>query len=555
VSAASSPALDVGHDGGHGGGPAGPVAVVEMRGIGKEFGSLRALHHVDLTLQRGRVHALIGENGAGKSTLMNVLTGTYRADAGHVAFAGDTTELRSPRDAAELGVGMVHQHFELIGAFTGLENIALAVQKDAVLRSRVAVRPLVADLMARYGLSVDLDRRVSDLEVGDQQKVELLRVLAQGTRVLLLDEPTTHLTPAEVDRLFSAVRGLASDGVAVVLISHKVREILAIADDITVLRKGERVAMLTSDEATADSLVRLVMGVAAATAGDRTAAGAVVGVPVTDPLPTPDVSTAVDHAPTGDDDGVRPPALSLAGVTTSAGRGEVALDIAALHVDAGEVVGVAAVAGNGQRDIVETIAGLRRPRTGSIMLAGRDVTRRSVASRIRHGLAVLPGDRMREGILPASPLYESFALGLHHFVPRRRWRRAAARAQAREAIEQFSVATGSEMTRTANLSGGNVQKVLLARALRIAGHADVELLVAMNPTNGLDVGAARFVYGRLDELRARGGAVLLLSEDLDELMERCDRIVVLDRGRVTGTLGRPDFDRRRIGDLMVGSDG
>ncbi len=498
--------------------------VVVMTGVTKSFGNVVALRNVDLVLRDRRVHAVIGENGAGKSTLMNVLMGIYRPDAGRIRFLGDDVEIRSPRDASDLGVGMVHQHFELIQAFSGIDNIALAVEKDALLRRTVEVRPIVDDLMERYGLSVDLDCRVADLEVGDQQKVELLRVLALGARVLLLDEPTTHLAPAEVDHLFAAVRELASDGVAVVLITHKVREILSLADDITVLRHGRRVSALDGADATADGLVGLVMGVDAAEAIPQ--AAAVLGVPTGFDGDEPRGPSSGDRNP---GDAAAPPVLALTGVTTSATRGEVALDVESLRVAPGEIVGVAAVAGNGQRDLVETIAGLRRPRTGRVELHGREVTRLGVASRIRNGLAVLPGDRMREGILPSSPLYETYTLGLHHFVPRRRWRLAALRADAREAIARFRISTENESTPTANLSGGNVQKVLLARALRIARHASVELLVAMNPTNGLDVGASRVVHRHLDGIRERGGAVLLLSEDLDELMERCDRIVVLDR--------------------------
>jgi general nucleoside transport system ATP-binding protein len=535
--------------------------VARMQGIYKAFGPLQALTDVSLDLCAGEVHALIGENGAGKSTLMNVLMGIYRPDAGEIWFEGRPASIRSPRDASDLGFGMVHQHFELIQAFTGLENIALAVDRTAHLRSRTSVRQIVDDLMERYGLTVDLGRRVADLEVGDQQKIELLRVLARKARVLLLDEPTTHLTPAEVDRLFLAVRRLAADGVAVVLISHKVREILSIADHITVLRQGRHVASLARADATSERLVTLVIGAAAREAGVPAQISQV------DPSPaasaSPDGTEESASGETSSNDAASEEAggtatgavaLSLTEIATVSRGGDVALNIPSLEVRSGEIVGIAAVAGNGQRELVELVAGLRRPRTGSIAVNGRDVTRLSVADRIEHGLALLPGDRMREGILPSSPLYESLALGPHQFVARGRWRLRTIRAQAREAIEQFRVSTVDETTRTASLSGGNVQKVLLARALRVASHAPVELLVAMNPTNGLDVGASQFVYRRLEELRSRRGAVLMLSEDLEELMERCDRIVVLDKGQVTGTLGRDEFDRHRIGELMVASD-
>lgn len=498
---------------------------VDMRGVDKRFGDVRALDGVDFRVAPGEVHGLLGENGAGKTTLMNVLTGLYRADAGDVALHGQHVELCEPADAIGHGVGMVHQHFELVQAFSALENILLGAEKGRWSMDLTAHRGAVSSLAAQYDFRVDLDRRVGDLEIGDQQKVEILRILYAGTDILVLDEPTTHLTPAEVKQLFASVRELAAEGLSVILIAHKLHEVLAVCDRLTVLRRGQLAGSLDASGAQRGDVVAMMMGPDTAVPSVRAKA-----CEVTDEV-----------------------VLHLAGVGAVGGAVDVELADLDLSVRVGEFVGVAGVAGNGQRELMELLAGVRGITSGTMVAHGRDVTHDDVDERIRAGVAVLPGDRMREGVLPASPLYETYALGRHllddHFAPE------TLRAEAREMIDAFDVRTSGEDAPTASLSGGNIQKVLVARALAVSAHAGGGAMVAVNPTSGLDVGAAAFVHEQLVTTCESGGGVLLISEDLDELLMLCDRVVVLAHGRFVGEQHAGAFDRLALGNLMVAGDG
>jgi ABC-type uncharacterized transport system ATPase subunit len=496
---------------------------IAMRNISKRFGTVQALDSVSLSLHRGEVHALLGENGAGKTTLMNILCGLYAVDAGEVLFDGRPETIRSPQDASRLRIGMVHQHFELVQAFTALENVVLARESGVFRMDLRTHREAIMQVAERYGLKVDLDRRVSDMEVGDHQKVEILKALYGGATTLILDEPTTHLTPAETDRLFESVRELAADGVTVVLIAHKIREILAVADRLTVLRKGRLVKSLSATGVAPDEVVRLVIG---------------------DKSLTPPSRRELETGAT---------VLEMQGVVTAAEHGGVALSGVDLQIRGGEILGVAGVAGNGQRELVETLAGLRRVKKGRVEFHGRDITRSSTARRIRSRIAVLPADRIRDGILAAAPLYETFALG-SHLSSSGRWSLRGLRRNALHMIEEYGVAASGPSAATGGLSGGNIQKVLVARAMRILGGDAGGLLVAANPTNGLDVGASSFVHHQLLAAKGAGSAVLLLSEDLDELFELSDRVVVLEGGRLHGDFARESFDRREVGALMVASN-
>ena len=498
---------------------------VEMAGVSKRFGSVQALHAVDFSCRAGEVHALLGENGAGKTSLMNVLAGLYRADAGTIRLHGRVVEMRSPRNAIAHDIGMVHQHFELVRAFSAFENIVLGVEKRVWSMDADRHRGAIAKLARRYGFDVDLDRHVRDLEIGDQQKVEILRILATGARVLILDEPTTHLTPIEVERLFGSVREFARSGLTVILIAHKLREILAVADRLTVLRRGRLVGTLDAADADEPGVVEMMIGERGAL-GTASCPRTVVG---------PGTVLAVRGAASAEDQR----AVDLADVD--------------LTVRSGELVGVAGVAGNGQKELVELLCGLRPLAAGSILLGERDVSRCSVRERIRAGLATLPGDRIREGILPGAPLFESYALGLHQIWDRGGWQPGTVRDEAQSMIGRFRVVAPGADAPTAVLSGGNIQKVLVARALAIAGQGGDSVLVAMNPTSGLDVGAAAFVHGQLGAMCSRGAGVLLISEDLEELLAICHRILVLYRGRVVGSYEREAFDRYAIGAGMVGS--
>ena len=502
---------------------------IAMRGINKRFGDVQALAGVDFALRRNEVHVLAGENGAGKTTLMNVLAGLYQADAGDITVDGRPVRIGSPRDALDAGIGMVHQHFELVAPFTALENIVLGKEGGGWRLRKREQRQEVEALIRRYGLAVDLDARVRDVSIGVQQKIEILKALFRGVDVLILDEPTTHLTPQEVDGLFSTMRQLLAGGLTVVLITHKLREIRGIGDRVTVMRRGQVVGTVDRAEATEERLVELLMGArggGAAVVAEATPARA----PGATVLELEDVSSLADHD--------RP-----------------VLDGCSLEVRGGEILGLAGVAGNGQRELAEAIVGTRPISAGRLRVGGRDLTGATVRDRLLAGVAYVPEDRLREGILPRLSLAETFALGPHHALFEGRWLfdEGRVRKLAAEAIKEYRVAAPNERLPTARLSGGNIQKVLIARAMLLAGMAEAAVLVAMNPARGLDIGTTQFVHRRLLDLRDRGRAVLLMSEDLDELMRLSDRIVVMYRGRITGRFAREDFDAYRIGALMAGT--
>lgn len=495
--------------------------IVVMDGISKRFGSVRALDGAHFQARSGEVHALLGENGAGKTTIMNVLCGLYQPDDGRISIRGRNVAISTPKDAVKHRIGMVHQHFELVDVFSAFDNIVLGAEQSWYSSQESTHRRDITELAAQYGMEVELDRPVRELSAGEQQKVEILRTLYGGLDVLVLDEPTTHLTPLEVERLFKAIRELVRGGLAVVFISHKLREVLAVADRITVLRKGKTVGTIDSPGADEATIVSMLMG-----AGRS--------------LKTVDRSR---HAPGGRS------ALELRSVR---GQDADASESLSLHLLGGEILGIAGVAGNGQKRLVDLISGVIRSGAGQILLEGEDITRYSVARRIQMGLSVLPEDRLREGILPNAPLYETYYLGLHHHKDHTRWDRQHIRDVTKEAIAAYNVVAPSEYAPSAVLSGGNIQKVLVARALAmVAGSEGV--IVAMNPTHGLDIASAAFVHQKLLDFSSEGGGVLLISEDLDELMFLCDRIMVLRAEQLVSEHQREEFDRYAIGANMVGA--
>ncbi len=506
----------------------GPVATrVAMRGMAKQFGETVALQDVDFTAVRGEIHGLLGENGAGKTTLMNILSGLYRADRGEIFIEGQPAPIRSPAQALRYRIGMVHQHVELIDSFTALENVVLGREGSRLWLRTERHRAAVIEIAARFGLTVDLDAEVKRLPIGVQQKVEILKALYRGVDVLILDEPTTMLTPQEVDTLFRTLRTLAGQGLTVLFITHKIREILANCDRITVMRGGRVVQTL--DRASADEarLVELMIG--QRLAGRAGAAGNAHGGPV---------------------------ALAVHELCVASDRNTRAVNGCTFSLTAGEVVGVAGVAGNGQRDLAEALLGLRRPAQGTVILRGRDVTRASVRDRLAAGLAYIAEDRLQDGLLPSLTVAENLMLGLHHWAfGRLAVDHEKARELARRTIEEYAVRAPSEESRAATLSGGNIQKLLVARALTLARLTRGVVLVATNPTRGLDVRATEFVRGRLVEFARGGGAVLMISEDLDELLQLCHRMLVLYQGRLVGEFSRPQFDPYRIGALMAGTEG
>ena len=506
----------------HAAGDRHPVRV-EMRAVRKRFGETEALRGVSFTLRRGEIHGLLGENGAGKTTLMNVLSGLYRADAGTITIDGAPADIRSPADGLRLGIGMVHQHVELIPTFTALENILLGSEGGAWWLRPERQRAAVEAIARRFGLPVPLDAAVGRLAAGVQQKVEILKALHRGVEVLVLDEPTTMLTPQEVDGLFATIRTLAEGGVGVVFITHKIREILANCDRVTVMRGGAVVATVDRAATSEGQLVQMMIGEHSIGAGVERAHATAARV-----------ALEVDR-------------LS---VVTAGAR---LLDACSVSVRAGELVGVAGVAGNGQRELAEAIVGALPASSGRVAVGGRDVTASSIRDRIAAGLVYIPEDRINDGILPGLSIAENLALGLHPYVfaGSRLFDRGRVRELADRAIAEYGIQAPDGEAPAVKLSGGNIQKILVARAMALAGLTSGVALVATNPTRGLDVRATALVRRRVVDF-ARTGGVLLISEDLDELLQLCDRIVVMYRGAIMADLERGEFDGYRIGALMAG---
>ncbi len=490
---------------------------VAARGITKHFPGVVANADVDLTVEHGEVHALLGENGAGKTTLAAVLTGLYEPDAGEFVLAGQRHRFRSPREALAQGVGMVHQHFRLVDRFTVAENIALGDRRQPLLLSQRRLERKLGDLSERYGLEIDLGARVGDLSVGERQRVEIVKILHRGVDVLLLDEPTAVLTPQEAEALFTAVRAMAADGKAVVFITHKLGEVMAVADRVTIMRDGRVVGTVATAASDEQELAQLMVG------------------------RTVDLSPRRAQEPAGE------AVLSVRDLRLDVGPAEAgqALRDLTLAVHSGEIVGVAGVAGNGQVELAEVVAGLRAPSAGQVEVGGADVTGAGVLSTRRAGLAYVPEDRLGTGLAPGLSIADNLLLTRERgFIVDRR----AAKRQAEETIAAFDVKARGPSAPTGGMSGGNVQKILLARELRGTARA----LVVAAPTRGLDVGATAFVRGLLDDRRRNGCGILLISEDLDELRALADRIVVLYEGRIV--LERPGqhADVTELGLAMAG---
>ena len=486
-----------------------------MEGITKRFPGVVANDGVDLELQEGQIHALVGENGAGKSTLMRVLYGLYPPDAGRILVRGAPARIASPRDAIALGIGMVHQHFVLVDRFTVAENIVLGSEGGAVLDLDGAGER-IRDLAESYGFYVNPDSLVEDLSVGEEQRVEILKALYRGVDLLILDEPTAVLTPSETDQLFQNLRKLRADGKTVVFISHKLDEVLKIADRITVLRRGKVVGETAPSETSKEELAEMM-----------------VGRPVLFRLEKPDVE-------------IGEPVLVLEGV--HAGGRVRGVD---LQVRGGEIVGVAGVEGNGQRELAEALIGLRRPTGGRVLLDGQDVTGLRVTEMRSRGIAYVPEDRHDRGLVLEMTVWENSILG-------RQGKRGFVGALGRLLIGKikelaqrlmrlFDVRARSIAVEAATLSGGNQQKLILAREL----DETPRVLIAHQPTRGLDVGAIEFVWRKILEQKAAGAAVLLISAELDEVYELSDRIVTIYEGSITGEYG-PDASPAEVGMGMTG---
>ncbi len=493
-------------------------ARLEIRNLTKRFGAFTANDAISLQIAPGELHCLLGENGAGKSTLSACLFGLLQPEAGEVLVDGRPLKLTSPADAIAAGIGMVHQHFVLVPAFTVLENIVVGTGQGWRLDAMAAgVR--IAEICRRFGLALDLKRRVSQLSVGEKQWVEIVKALYLGARLLILDEPTAVLTPQESERLFSIIRQLTATGISVILITHKMNEVLQ-SDRVTVLRRGKLITTVRTAETGRDALSEMMVG--------RSIRPVAAGQAARD----------------------RTPVLKVAGLRLALTRGQNPQPID-LSLGRGEILGIAGIAGNGQDELLETIAGLRRAEAGTIDMDGQTISGGPAQEVAALGVGYVPSDRFRDGLVPGFSIAENLILGAHW---QRQWRQgplldtAAIRGRGATAIAEFGVAaTGPDM-RCARLSGGNAQKVILAREFQKARR----LLLCNQPTRGVDIGATEMIHGELLRKRDTGCAIILVSEEIDDLLALCDRIAVMFRGAFAGVFDRDKTSVATIGRLMAG---
>ena len=496
---------------------------LELKGITKRFGTLVANDAIDLVVESGQIHSLLGENGAGKSTLMNVLYGLYKADEGQILLDGKPAEFAGPGDAMAAGIGMVHQHFMLIPVFTVAENVALGHEptKRGGVLDLDAARALVRKISDRFGFDVDPDALVEDLPVGVQQRVEIIKSLARDAKVLVLDEPTAVLTPQETDELMEIMRGLAKSGTSIVFITHKLREVKAVADKITVIRQGRVVGEAKPSTETAELASMMV--------------GRDVGLTVDKKIADPGKVV-----------------LNVSDLSVLDDRDQRAVDHVSFEVRAGEILAIAGVQGNGQTELAEAILGLRaiHSNEGDISISGSSVRGKSVRSILEKGVGYVPEDRQKNGLISEFSIAENLMLNGSFTKPYAKGLGIAFATRARladERVKEFDVRTTSALTPAGKLSGGNQQKVVLARELS----REVDLLIVSQPTRGVDVGSIEFIHERLVEERNAGKAVLLISTELDEVISLADRIAVMYRGRIVGIVDAKT-DRAKLGQMMAG---
>ena len=506
--------------------------ILEMKGFNKSFGTNVALKDVNFALAAREIHGLLGGNGAGKTTLMNILFGLYRAEAGETTLHGKRVDISSPRDAIQHKIGMVHQQFLQIKSFTVLENVVIGTRVKSWFRLDLTDEERkVRQLCERFNLDIDPRAMIEDLSMGARQKVEILKALYRGVEILILDEPTTNLTPQEVDSLFQSLRTMVTEGLSIVFITHKLREVLAVCDRISVLRNGQNVLTLRREESSEEAFVRAMVG---------------------DEL---NIQDSVIFSQKGIQEAVQTVGenvvLKLENVTRLNEEGRPLIKEINLEVFSGEILGVAGVAANGQRELCETIIGVQAASSGKVIFDSREVTHTRTAEMLSAGVSYIPEDCLRDGYLPKANVAQNLILGFHGLKPYSNnhfmnW--GAILGAVRGLIKEYNIKTMGPTEIGANLSGGNVQRVVVSRAFS----RPCKLLVAHSPTRGLDIPSIDFVYSHLLERKKQGMATLLVSENLDELLLLCNRIVVMYRGEIVGTLAREKFEKYEIGRMMSG---
>ncbi len=494
----------------------------EMRGIVKRFPGVLACDHIDFDVCTGEVHALLGENGAGKSTLMKILYGLYQPNEGEIYLNGDPVSIKSPSDAIAHGIGMIHQHFMLVPSLTVAENVALGFKSSREpLLDLDVVSDRILELAKIYGLQVDPSAPIWQLAVGERQRVEIIKALYRGAALLILDEPTAVLTPQEVDDLFKTFRQMVADGHALIFISHKLHEVLAISDRISVLRDGRHVGTVPVEEASKQSLAQMMVGREVLLQYNLSAVEA------------------------------GPPLLKIEDLRATSDRGTEALRGVSLDVRAGEILGLAGVSGNGQRELAEVIFGLRPATGGTVSIEGQAITGKPPSALNRLGMSYIPEERMVDGVIKDFTVAENLILQDHAQPPYALsifMNSRAIRRQCADLIRSFNIRTPNQETPIKSLSGGNIQKLVLAREL--SRHPRV--LIAAQPTRGVDIGATEYIHQRLLEQRAKGTATLLISEDLDEILALADRIAVIYEGQIVGVVERQSASVQELGLMMAG---
>jgi ABC-type uncharacterized transport system ATPase subunit len=495
--------------------------VLQIDGLSKAFNQVVANNNISFDVLKGEVHCLLGENGAGKSTLAKCIYGAYKADSGTIRVKGEVVDIDSPKDAIKLKIGMVHQHFVLVPPMTALENIIVGTDRAKIYLDLGNARRKIESICRNYDLDIDLDSRADELSVGQQQWVEILKALYVGVDILILDEPTAVLTPQETEKLFNIFRQMTSEGISIILITHKLHEVMDISDRVTVLRKGEVVALCNTSDVSRQELARLMVG-----------RDVVFRVPKEDVTPGDLV-------------------LSLKELQALRDNGVPALVDFSLDLHRREILGLAGVGGNGQDELFDVIVGVRELISGGVFLEGKNIDHLSPSERLKIGIASIPPDRIKQGLLMGFAIEDNLILGFQYtsrFTNNFILNEKKIREFANKSIEAYQIATSGPEQIAKELSGGNLQKVILAREL--SHH--IEVVVASSPTRGIDVGATQYVHERLVELRDKGAGILLISEDLDEILNVSDRIAVIYKGVIMGVMSAEDADRENIGLMMAG---